>query len=90
MLRFKVGELAIYAFSERQIGARYVGRLLEIHAVGPFKAGTRLEHFTILRDVDYIILAQDGYFGAVKDYQLLKLDDPDQQVTQEVGEEITA
>ena len=90
-MRFKVGEFAIFAMSRYPSGAKYAGQVITVEAVGPFKAGEfhpagpRLVH-----DADYFITAPNGAKGAAKDWQLVKLSDPDQQITRPAEEEVAA
>lgn len=77
-LRFKVGELAIFAMSRYSSGAKYAGQVITIEAVGPFKAGDRHPMGPrLVHDADYFVTAANGAKGAVKDWQLVKLGDPD-------------
>ena len=91
MLRFNVGELAIFVLARKQSGKRYVGQVVEIHSIGPFKAGYETHWVPrLMSDADYLVKAADGRGGAAKDWQLVKLGDPDQQVTRQAEEEIAA
>lgn len=87
MLRFKVGELARVVGAYPSWGAN--GCVVEIIEVGPWKAGDFVLGGFILREADYAVLFK-GLLTFANDRNLLKIGDPDQQVTQEVGEEITA
>lgn len=75
-LRFKVGELAIFAIATKANGIPYVGCNIEIMYIGPFHAGQQWNGIAIPNDCDYLLLAKDGRKGAAFDWQLRKLDPP--------------
>jgi hypothetical protein len=81
-LRFKVGELAIFAIARDISSQDHMGQQCEIYYIGPFQAGERLAHPTmqgytnVLADADYVVVFADGLAGAPKDYQLRKIDPP--------------
>lgn len=73
-LRFKVGELARIVVA---MDPTNHGKVVEINAVGPFKAGHRLawqgKHRMALVDCDYFIAGEAGEWVA-RDWHLQKLD----------------
>lgn len=75
-LRFKVGEMAIVAVAMNPVNQ---GKVVEIIAVGPFKAGHRVVVNGVrrrsLEDCDYF-LDQSPPGGLAHDYQLRKIDPP--------------
>lgn len=90
MLRFKVGDSAIYGLARANTRdapcLKYVGQMVLIEGVGPFKRGElkKIEGGVTHRfgmDSDYSIVAADGHGMSVMDWQLIKLDDPDVQET---------
>lgn len=86
-LRFKAGDLAILVLT-RDGGHRYIGETFTIERVGPFKKGYPLGDGMCARlDCDYRIRHADGITGAVKDWQLLKLDPPDEPASLTHNEE---
>jgi hypothetical protein len=89
-LRFRVGELAIFWTARGPSGQPYVGQIVEVIAVGPWKAGFRLGGCFLNYDNDYEWLASNGKTGVCKDFALIKLRDPDQGVDVEESQEIEA
>ena len=90
-LRFKVGEMAIFAVARKKSGEKYAGSLVTIEYVGPFSAGFQIPTYNPLPEPkDYLISAPDGAMGGAMDWQLVKLGDPDQQIEQEEECEVTA
>ncbi|MGB3749414.1 MAG: hypothetical protein WA961_14540 [Rhodanobacter sp.] len=81
-LRFKVGDLAIFAIARDISSQNRTGQQCEVYDIGPFQAGERLAHPTmqgytnVLADADYVVVFADGLAGAPKDYQLRKIDPP--------------
>ncbi len=83
--------MAIFAMSRYRSGAKYAGQIITIEAVGPFKAGCPHPHGKrLVHDADYFITATNGAAGAAKDWQLVKLDNPDALLEIEEAEELTA
>jgi hypothetical protein len=72
-------------------GAKYAGQLVSVVAVGPFKTGDRHPQGSkLVHDADYFITTLNGAKGAAKDWQLVKLSDPDAQVHTDAEEEALA
>lgn len=94
MLRFKVGESAIYAIPERTCEQKFIGTHITVLHVGPFKNGQYVDGIgTVNGDFDYAIdiihpTLIGTYMLGVKDWQLAKLDDPDAEQSTEQEEEL--
>lgn len=87
-LRFKVGELAVLAVS-----AKYLGKIVEILAVGPYRAGQIYDiglkqPMRCIQNADYVIDQRDGKWITVQDWRLRKLDPPAEPKTMTVAEEV--
>jgi hypothetical protein len=75
MLRFKQGDLAIYAVAGDPSMHGEVGTVVEIVGVGPYPAGYTWRGHTLEHPNDYLIQWPDpDYIGAVLDHQLQRLD----------------
>jgi hypothetical protein len=79
-LRFRVGEMAIFWTARGPSGQPYVGQIVEVIAVGPWKAGFLLNGVPLKNDNDYKFLLPNGKNGVCKDFALIKLQDPDQGI----------
>lgn len=73
-LRFKEGEPAIYAFANHQEATEFVGSIVTIDMVGPFRARSGLSGKE--SNADYRVLLHTGETMSVLDCQLRKLDPP--------------
>lgn len=95
-LRFKQGEIAIFAVSFSPEGQHYVGQEVEVTAVGPFAKGQYVAGKTrsayVVSNCDYVILMQDGKECITVDWQLRKISPPEEpaSLTRTNDEEITA
>lgn len=87
MLRFKVGELARVAHAHPSWNAS--GEIVEVEMVGPFEAFSTVGGEMLWDRADYTVIWR-GRSIACLDSNLLKLGDPDQQVTRQAEEECTA
>lgn len=83
-MRFQVGEMARVVVALRPGNQ---GTVREIALVGPFKAGTIVDHpcggrIQFENDTDYVFneINEDGRWRAAKDWQLAKLDPPAEPV----------
>ena len=89
-LRFKVGELARIVVA---MDPTNHGKVVEINAVGPFKAGHRLawqgNYRIALVDCDYFIAGEAGEWIAL-DWHLQKLNPPDEPVDMTTAEVVAA
>lgn len=75
-LRFKAGDLAVYAVPRSCAGLEYVGQVVEVVAVGPWNAGEVFDGQPFKRASDYVVEAEDGCLGETADWQLRSLDPP--------------
>lgn len=80
-LRFTEGELAIFAHARNSSSLHRIGQQVTVAHVGPFERndpGLALRlNMSLEWASDYIIERADGTLGAVDDWQLRKLDEPD-------------
>lgn len=80
-MRFCEGELAKFVVASTTIGLLYVGNVVEIAAVGPYKKGCRItfkgKDFITKNNTDYLCVMLDHVNPiTVHDWQLQKLDPP--------------
>ena len=83
-LRFKVGELALFAVARTGDGQHWVGEVVQVIAVGALTRSLAI--------VDYGVESPDGETGGCYDWQLRKLDPPAEplSLTRQQPEELTA
>lgn len=91
-MRFKVGDLAIFAVASDPSGISGIGQTIEIKEVGPFHQGERFRSLdkTVGHDCDYLIQCPDKNIGIVWDWQLRKINPPEEPRTMTHHEETTA
>lgn len=81
-LRFKLGEMAIYAVSAGGDSGKVLGSIVEVLMIGPFKPGDMVKcpcgcgRFGIFNDTaDYFVrVASEGPMLICSDWQLRKID----------------
>ena len=90
-LRFKLGEMAVYGFKqETHRRLPVVGQIVTVTKVGPFKPHEDAGNgYSFSRECDYAIDTGTGIAG-VRDYQLIKIIDPDATETIEEDAEVHA
>lgn len=93
-LRFTEGEVAIFAQARNSSSLHRVGQQVTVLHVGPFKRNDTALQVRLGMNLewasDYVIERPDGTLGAVDDWQLRKLDDPEPDQATEEAEELTA
>lgn len=84
-MRFKVGEMAKMVVARDSLQQAYVQQECVVERIGPFPVGTFMRHpsnplayGTTLLACDYIVLFADKAAGLVMDWQLQKLNPPDE------------
>jgi len=84
-LRFQAGETALFVVAADPSGLPGVGARVDVLLVGPIRAGTVLRYGDVIgvaeADADYLIAWPDGDFGLVRDWQLRKLNPPEEPKT---------
>jgi hypothetical protein len=95
-MKFQVGEIAIFAHARTFASLNRIGQFCIIRGIGPYKryqfvciAPNNTDAYAGF-DADYWIQYQDGEQGICTEDQLRKVEDPDQGITVEEIEEITA
>lgn len=92
-LRFQQGEMAIYAIAGSPSMMRIVNEEVEVAAVG-IKAGRYYFGLMASQDADYIVFCSGGGGLLCKDFQLRKINPPEEPAslkrTSDIEEEITA
>lgn len=79
-LRFKQGDMAIFAVSRSSDSVRFVGQVVTVQMVGPFPNGYKIRNhrgktFETNR-CDYIVMPNPTQGITCDDYQLRKIDPP--------------
>ena len=92
-MRFKVGDVAIFAVAGSAETSRMIGEQCEIKVAG-VKKGAYYFGIPSSIDCDYLIFFSDGTGTLSMDWQLRKIDPPAEPVsitrTSDIDEEITA
>lgn len=89
-LRFKVGELVVFAVSSNIANSdRYLGEVMCVEAVGPFRPGDVVLGRVMHRHRDYII-SFGAKLGTARDWQIRKLDPPAEPRSIKRREEVEA
>lgn len=83
-MRFKVGEIAIYAVARDANGIPRIGQQCTVHEIGTYKKGQTVKHpvtggtSTVSKDGDYMVVYRDGKWGIPMDWQLRKINPPEE------------
>lgn len=92
--RFAAGEIAVFMVASHPDGIPGIGEKVEVQVVGPIHAGDVLKfgiiEGTAMGDADYLVRWPDGDFGLVRDWQLRKLNPPDEPASITYREEVEA
>jgi len=99
-MRFQVGEMAIYAVASCHDMSQYVGQQCTVGSIGPYKPGDFVPHpiygrpGKVVYGGDYIVTFADGQGTCPKDWQLRKINPPEEPEAMthhnHIDEEITA
>lgn len=76
-MRFKQGELVLFVIATTPAGVPFVGEVVEISKVGPCDAYSYGDPAKRVR-VDYTVTVPGGTLLGAMDYQLRKLDPPNE------------
>lgn len=96
-MRFKIGEMAIYAVAINPELMKYKNQQCTVVAIGPYSAGQVVPHPTkpgqtakVVHGGDYIVTFADGQGVSPHDWQLRKINPPEEPESLKHHEEATA
>jgi hypothetical protein len=93
-MRFQQGEIAIFAVARVAHAIPHTGKEVTVAVVGPFAPGAVADwkgrRLRTSRPADYLIVHQDGHPGLVMDWQLRKINPPEEPASFTRRKEMTA
>lgn len=99
-MRFKVGELAVLAVSLHPEETDDIGKEVIVQEIGPYRTGQVIRHPIcgemgfVVRPGDYLVTFSDEACSCVRDFQLKKMNPPEEPASlrrdETIEEEVTA